>query len=106
VQAKRQQQRWRYWPIVLVGLSVAYAALVITGIVSKRRAIDAPYPLTTCIVSDRPMQRPHARLLKGRKVLFCCRGCVKRFRKDPEKYFAKLDRAYVEMEIEKGIENE
>jgi YHS domain-containing protein len=27
---------------------------------------------------------------KGKKVYFCCPGCVDRFKADPEKYLAKL----------------
>ncbi len=28
---------------------------------------------------------------KGERIHFCCRGCVKAFKKNPEKYWAKLD---------------
>ena len=27
---------------------------------------------------------------KGKKVYFCCQGCAEAFKKDPEKYLAKL----------------
>ena len=29
---------------------------------------------------------------KGGRIHFCCRSCVKRFKKNPEKYWAKLHR--------------
>ena len=51
------------------------------------------YPLTTCIVSDEPLgamgdavEFDHA----GQTIKFCCKSCVRKFKKDPAKYLAKL----------------
>lgn len=36
---------------------------------------------------------PHVIQYKGREIKFCCDHCEKDFRKEPEKYLAKLDKA-------------
>ncbi len=28
---------------------------------------------------------------KGRRIYFCCTGCLEKFRKDPEKYLKKME---------------
>lgn len=53
-----------------------------------------PYPLTTCVVSGDKiggdMGKPVALIYKGQEMKFCCKDCVKDFKKDPEKYLKKL----------------
>ena len=64
-------------------------------------AVPADYPLTTCVVSDEKlgsMGKPYVYVHKeegkpDRVVQFCCRGCIKDFKKDPAQYLAKLDAA-------------
>ncbi len=61
------------------------------------------YPLTTCVVSGEPLDAGHAGgsfdyLHKeagkpDRLVRFCCKACLKEFKKDPAKYLAKIDAA-------------
>ncbi len=63
----------------------------------------ATYPLTTCVVSGDaleggdmggPVDYIHKEAGKpDRLVRFCCSGCIKKFKKDPSKYLAKLDAA-------------
>ena len=50
---------------------------------------------TTCPVSgetlgEGDMGEPVAHAYKGRNVMFCCKMCVGKFDKDPDKYLAKL----------------
>ena len=48
-----------------------------------------PYPLEKCIVSDEKlgeMGKPVTLTYKGQEMKFCCKDCVKKFNKDPEKY--------------------
>ena len=55
---------------------------------------DEDYPLTKCVVmgeSLTAMGKPVAIRYADREVRFCCKACVKKFRKDPEKYLAMLD---------------
>ncbi len=61
------------------------------------------YPLTTCVVSGEPLEGgdmggPVDYIHKepgqpDRLVRFCCRACLKDFKKDPAKYLAKIDAA-------------
>jgi len=74
-------------------------ALAITALLSAAtRAAEAtpspaPYPLTTCIVSDDKlgeMGKPISIDYKGQQVSFCCKSCIGEFEKAPAKYLAKL----------------
>src|SRR5687768_16313764 len=57
---------------------------------------NKPYPLAVCLVSDEKlgdMGEPHVIQYKGREIKFCCDHCEKDFRKEPQKFLAKLDKA-------------
>jgi Cu(I)/Ag(I) efflux system membrane fusion protein len=48
-----------------------------------------------CPVSGEPlgaMGKPYKIVVDGRTVFLCCPGCEEQFRKDPEKYFAKMQK--------------
>jgi len=53
------------------------------------------YPLKTCIVSGDElggdMGKPIKTEYKGRTIVFCCKSCVRKFNKEPDKYLKKLD---------------
>ena len=52
-----------------------------------------PYPLEKCVVSDEKlgeMGKPVTLTYKGQEMNFCCKDCVKKFNKEPEKYLKKL----------------
>lgn len=52
-----------------------------------------PYPLDTCIVSDNELGSMGDSISynhNGQEVKFCCKPCIKKFKKDPEKYFKKI----------------
>ena len=63
------------------------------------------YPTEMCVVSDEklggemgaPIDYLHTYKVDGKEqtrlVRFCCKGCVKSFKKDPDKYLKKLDQA-------------
>jgi YHS domain-containing protein len=54
------------------------------------------YPLQTCVVSGDKlgeMGKPYIYNYEGREVRFCCKGCLKDFKKEPAKYLKKLDDA-------------
>jgi YHS domain-containing protein len=65
-----------------------------------------PYPLDYCPVSGEKlggeMGEPFVMVYEGREVKFCCKGCVKDFKKDPEKFLAKIDTAVEAQEDEKA----
>jgi YHS domain-containing protein len=45
---------------------------------------------TTCPVMGGPIDKSIFVEYQGKKVYFCCKGCVAEFQKEPEKYLAKL----------------
>ena len=55
-----------------------------------------PYTLKTCVVSGEKlgeMGKPVIYVHEGREVKFCCKDCVKDFKKDPAKYVKKIEEA-------------
>ena len=55
-----------------------------------------PYVLKTCSVSDEKlgsMGKPVSYVHEGREIQFCCKDCVKSFKKDPAKYVKKIEAA-------------
>lgn len=76
---------------------IAALTLGVWGTVRAEEAkTEAAYPLDTCVVSGEKlgeMGKPYELDYKGQKVLFCCKDCVKKFNKDPEKYLAKIAEA-------------
>ena len=53
-----------------------------------------PYPLQKCLVSDEAlgsMGKPIRIVHQGQEVKFCCKPCVRKFKKDPASYLAKLN---------------
>lgn len=52
-----------------------------------------PYPRNTCIVTDNKlgsMGTPITKVYADQEVKFCCKPCIAKFEKDPQKYLAKL----------------
>jgi YHS domain-containing protein len=55
-----------------------------------------PYTLKTCVVSGDKlgeMGDPYVFKYEGREIKFCCKNCVKDFKKDPAKYVKKIEEA-------------
>ncbi len=77
--------------LTLCFLAGPFAAL------AKDKAADAklkPYTLKTCVVSGDKldgMGEPYVYKYEGREIKFCCKGCVKDFKKDPAKYIKKIE---------------
>jgi YHS domain-containing protein len=53
-------------------------------------AAQAAGEQTTCPVMGGPIDKSIFVEYKGKKVYFCCNGCVASFQQEPEKYVAKL----------------
>ena len=52
-----------------------------------------PYPLKTCIVSGNALgsMGDEQRLVhNGQEIKFCCKPCIAKFKKNPDKYLVKL----------------
>ncbi len=68
------------------------------GEISKEELdkLIAAYPLKTCVVTNQElggMGKTVDHIYKSRLVRLCCKGCIKAFNKDPEKYLALIDEA-------------
>ncbi len=90
----------------LVGLlSVALAAVFVAGCGSGHdpadQGGDAAQPASgaptqaapaqkTCPVMGKPIDPSIFVEYKGKKIYFCCQGCVQKFKADPTKYLPKL----------------
>lgn len=53
-----------------------------------------PYPLDFCLVSDEKFEgsemKPFELVHEGQTIKFCCKSCVKDFKKESKKYLTKL----------------
>lgn len=52
-----------------------------------------PYPLKTCLVSGEPldsMDEEVSTVYQGQQFKFCCKPCLKKFEKNPDKYLKEL----------------
>ena len=55
----------------------------------------APYPLDFCLISgndfaENPEMTPYVYIYEGTTIKFCCKPCLPKFEKDPDKYLADL----------------
>ena len=80
---------------LVVGMALVVASA--TAFAADEPAKKDTYPLTTCVVSGEKlggdMGKPVIFNYEGREIRFCCPGCVKTFKKNPEKYLKILDEA-------------
>ena len=87
------------------------AAILAAGLWTSAHAADAPpaapYPLDTCVVSGEKlgsMGDPYVVEHNGVKVQLCCKGCLKKFLKNPDAYLAKLAAARAAQEKSKAAQ--
>jgi YHS domain-containing protein len=78
-------------------LLFSFAAAPLSGLAADKKAEKLkPYPLKTCVVSGDKlgeMGDPFVYAYEGREIKFCCKGCLKDFKKDPAKYIKIIDEA-------------
>lgn len=60
------------------------------GFAEEKKAEKKAYPLKTCVVSGEKLDSMGD---DGREIQFCCKSCLKDFKKTPAKYLKKLDEA-------------
>lgn len=71
--------------VLLTVISLSSTAFAAEGSTPKLK----PYPLKTCLVSGEKlgaMGDPFVYQYKGREIKFCCKGCLKDFNKESEKF--------------------
>ena len=77
-------------------LLVAFCAAPLAGFAADKKAKLKPYTLKVCIVTGDKlgeMGDPFVYAYKGREIKFCCKGCLKDFNKEPDKYIKKIEEA-------------
>ena len=87
--------------VLLAGLSATATTAAPASAALTATTSQAAYPLKTCVVAGGKlgsMGKPVAYVYKqagqpDRTVMFCCKGCIRKFEKEPAKYLAKLDAA-------------
>ena len=73
---------------------LSIAALAGLSAADAQPAAATAYPFDSCIISGEPlgsMGEPVVQVHEGREVKFCCKGCIKGFKKDPAKHLATID---------------
>lgn len=85
--------------LALAGMFAALTGAVVlaeSDANNAAKATEDSYPLKTCVVSGEPLgEMDEVKVIhyEGREVRLCCEDCEKPFRKNPEKYLKKLDKA-------------
>ncbi len=83
-------------PLLVFALAASFLAPVSGFAAEKKSEKLIPYPLKTCIISGDKlgeMGDPFVYEYKGREIKFCCKNCLKDFKKDPAKYLKMIDEA-------------
>jgi YHS domain-containing protein len=58
----------------------------------------ASYPLTTCPMSDEPIEKPKYAVVGTRLIAVCCNSCKQDVAADPRAALAKVDAAIIEVQ--------
>ena len=97
-------KRWIWLAFLAVCLPLAIRAGTPEEDKKVIESLKKDYPMEVCVVSGEklgemgePIDYLYTQKVDGtdqtRLVRFCCKGCVKSFKKDPAKYLKQLDEA-------------
>lgn len=81
--------------LTVAALTAAFLAGPLTALAADQKpaAKPKPYPLKTCLVTDEKlgeMGEPYVYVHEKQEIKFCCKGCLKDFKKAPAKYLKKM----------------
>ena len=80
--------------LALLITATLFTAIVFTETTAAAPAQGAkPYPLKTCIVTGNGLgsMGDEQRIVhNGQEIKFCCKPCIAKFKKNPDKYLAKI----------------
>lgn len=75
-------------------LSIMIIALLgSAGFATAAKPATKSYPLKTCIVTDNTLgsMGDERRIVhSGQEIKFCCKPCIAKFKKNPDKYLPKI----------------
>jgi len=80
--------------ILTLALILAGSSLYAADTAAKAKPF--PESIKTCLVSGEKlgeMGKPYVFVYEGQEVKLCCKGCLKKFDKEPAKYLAKINAA-------------
>jgi YHS domain-containing protein len=81
--------------LIVAVLAVSFCAAALNAVAADTNTAKLkPYTLKTCVVSGDKlgeMGAPFVYSYEGREIKFCCKGCVKDFKKDPAKYIKLIE---------------
>ena len=80
----------------LIMMSVVVAMFFFFGLMSSGVAVAKQQ--VTCPVMGGSIDKSVHADYKGKRVYFCCSGCIDTFKKDPEKYIKKMESQGVDLE--------
>lgn len=73
-------------------MSLALVIMLLTmGSVSAETDVVKPKPQATCPIMAGKINKEIYTDYEGKRVYFCCKGCIAVFQKDPAKYIKKLE---------------
>ena len=82
---------------LFAAMLVASFLVPMSGLAADKKAEKLkPYTLKTCVVSGEKlgeMGDPFVYAYEGREIKFCCKGCLKDFKKEPAKYIKMIEEA-------------
>jgi YHS domain-containing protein len=82
---------------LFAAMLVASFLVPMSGLAADKKAEKLkPYTLKTCVVSGEKlgeMGDPFVYAYEGREIKFCCKGCLKDFKKEPAKYIKLIEEA-------------
>jgi YHS domain-containing protein len=82
---------------IIAAILIASFLIPLSGLAADKKAEKPkPYTLKTCVVSGDKlgeMGDAFVYTYKDREIKFCCKGCLKDFNKDPQKYIKLIEQA-------------
>ena len=97
--------------VMIVGMSFPVSAAEVpraapgAAAPSPKEIKAKPYPLDFCLISGEKFEgsemKPFELVHEGQTIKFCCKSCVKDFRKDPKKQLARMEDAVKKLEAAK-----
>jgi YHS domain-containing protein len=91
--ARRREMR-NVCIVLVLGVAIAAVGCATTGSTAQAGAGSAQakiVPQTDCPVTGAKISKQYYADYEGKRVYFCCSGCIEQFKKDPAKYMKKME---------------
>lgn len=81
----------------IVVLTILFSFGVLTNATTTEKGISTK-PQTHCPVLNEPIDKKVFIDHNGKRIYFCCSGCIENFKKNPEKYLEKMEKQGIKLE--------